>query len=222
MTSILISTQTYQSMDYRFVNQLIHTLANPPKGVEFGFNFTQTSVIDVGLGIAATDFLKTDMDYLLSIDYDILFNPRNDRKYQWGTEIKRLLDSAKETGGLVAGPYLKRGRKDQLCCVPLEKAEILIGPSGGLHEVRYVPTGFTMISREILQAVADRMEMVRYDETTDLYPMFMPFIYTEESGKKVYLSLDFAFSQRVRDAGFKIWMDTRIVLGHIGNTVFAP
>lgn len=221
MTSILLSTQTYQSMDYRFVNQLIHTLANPPKGVEFGFNFTQTSVIDIGLGITATDFLKTDMDYLLSIDYDILFNPHHDPNYRWGTEIKRLLDSAKETGGLVAGPYLKRGGR-QICVVPLKAEEILIGPGGGLHEVRYVPTGFTMISREILQAVADRMEMVQYDETTDLYPMFMPFVYTEESGKKVYLSLDFAFSQRVRDAGFKVWMDTRIVLGHIGNTVFAP
>lgn len=219
---ILISSQCYQNADYRFINQLIHTLAHPPDGVEFGYNFTQTSVIDVGLGIAATDFLAGPFDYFLSIDYDILFNPHNDPRYRWGTEIKRLLDDVKETGGLVGGPYLKRGRADQLCAVPLRKEEVIIGPSGGLHEVRYLPTGFTLISREIMQAVADRCEKAWYDEKIEIYPMFMPYVFTNTEGKREYLSLDFSFSQRVREAGFKIYLDTRIILGHIGSTVYAP
>lgn len=217
---VLISTQCYQSMDFRFVNQMIHTLASPPEGISLGFNFTQTSVIDVGLGIAATDFLKTDCDYLLSMDYDILFNPANDPNYKYGTEIARIVQSCEETGGLVAGPYIKRGKKDQICAVPLRPEAITIGPGGGLVEVRYVPTGFTCISRKIIQAVADRMELVDYDDTVKIFPMFMPFIY-EGNGKKEYLSLDFAFCQRVKNAGFKIYLDTRLVLGHIGSTVFS-
>lgn len=215
MDRVLISSQAYQSADLRFVNQLILSLAHPPDGIQLGYNFTQTSVIDVGLAIAATNFLKGDWDYLLSIDYDILFNPSNNPNYQYGAEIKRIVESCKETGGLVAGPYLKRGREDQLCVVPLHEGNIYLGPGGGLAEVKYVPTGFTCISREILRTLADSMELVQYEPGTDIYPFFLPMIY-----ENTYLTLDYAFSQRVRDAGFKIYLDTRIMLGHLGSKLY--
>jgi hypothetical protein len=221
MDRILISSQCYQSADYRFMNQLVHTLAEPPEGVQFGYNFTQTSVIDVGLAIAAKEFLEGPYDYFLSIDYDILFNPHQRPEYRWGTDIKRLLNSCKETGGLVGGPYLKRGLADQICAVPLKPREILIGPGGGITEMRYLPTGFTMVSREIMQAVAEKEGLARYDENTWMYPIFMPYCFTNDDGIREYLSLDFAFSQRVREAGYKVYLDTRIILGHIGSTVYA-
>lgn len=205
----------------RFINQLIHALAEQPEGIQVGYSFTQTSVIDVGLSIAATDFLKTDFDYFFSLDYDIIFNPNDDPAYPPGYEIKRLVDSCKETGGMVGGPYLKRGREDQLCVVPLEEGNVLIGPGGGITEVRYLPTGCTMIPRGILQKLADNMDLVRYEEGTWIYPFFMPMIHKDDDGTPVYLTLDFAFSQRVRDAGFKVFLDTRIILGHIGSQMFA-
>src|SRR5512138_339157 len=128
---VLLSTQAYSSADIRFINQLIQALACQPEGIQLGYSFTQTSCIDVGLCIEATNFLKTDFDYLLSMDYDILFNPHNDPTWRPGTEIKRIVDSVKETGGLVAGPYMKRGT-GQICCVPLKAESGVIGPSGGL------------------------------------------------------------------------------------------
>ena len=221
MTKVLLSSQAYSGADMRFINQLIHTLAEQPKGIQLGYNFTQTSVIDVGLSIAATDFLKTDFDYFFSLDYDIIFNPHNDPAYPPGYEIKRLVDSCKETGGMVGAPYLKRGTEDQLCVVPLKEGTILVGPGGGLNEVRYLPTGCTMISREILQKVADDIGLVRYDTDTWIYPFFMPMIQKDDDGTPMYLTLDFAFSQRVRDAGFKIFLDTRIILGHMGSKMYA-
>lgn len=221
MDKVLLSSQAYSGADLRFVNQLIRTLAEQPEGLQIGYNFTQTSVIDVGLSIAATQFLQTDFDYLVSIDYDILFNPNNNPNYKFGYEIKRLVDSCKETGGLVAGPYLKRGREDQLCVVPLDAGEILIGPGGGLTEVRYVPTGFTCISRKLLEDMAKTLPLVWYDESIQIYPFFLPMVY-DNAGRMEYLTLDFAFSQRARDLGYKIYLDTRIVLGHIGMKIFAP
>jgi len=221
MTKVLLSSQAYSGADMRFINQLIHALAEQPKGIRLGYNFTQTSVIEVGLSIAATDFLKTDFDYFFSLDYDIIFNPHNDPAYPPGYEIKRLVDSCEETRGLVGAPYLKRGTEDQLCVVPLKEGEILVGPGGGLNEVRYLPTGCTMISREILQKVTDSMDLVRYDTDTWFYPFFMPMVHPDYDGTLMYLTLDFAFSQRVRDAGFKVFLDSRIILGHMGTKIYA-
>ena len=78
-----------------------------------------------------------------------------------------------------------------------------------------------MISREILQKVADSMDLVRYEEGTWIYPFFMPMIRKDEDGTPMYLTLDFAFSQRVRDAGFKVFLDSRIILGHMGTKMYA-
>ena len=78
-----------------------------------------------------------------------------------------------------------------------------------------------MISREILQKLADRMELVRYEEGTWIYPFFMPMLHPDYDGTPMYLTLDFAFSQRARDAGFKIYLDGRIILGHMGSKMYA-
>jgi hypothetical protein len=69
--------------------------------------------------------------------------------------------------------------------------------------------------------VADDIGLVRYDTDTWIYPFFMPMIQKDHDGTPMYLTLDFAFSQRVRDAGFKIFLDTRIILGHMGSKMYA-
>jgi hypothetical protein len=78
-----------------------------------------------------------------------------------------------------------------------------------------------MISREILQKVTDSMDLVRYDTDTWFYPFFMPMVHPDYDGTLMYLTLDFAFSQRVRDAGFKVFLDSRIILGHMGTKMYA-
>jgi hypothetical protein len=49
----------------------------------------------------------------------------------------------------------------------------------------------------------------------------MPMIQKDHDGTPMYLTLDFAFSQRVRDAGFKVFLDSRIILGHMGTKMYA-
>jgi hypothetical protein len=221
MDKVLISFQAYQSADLRFIDRLIRSLFEPPEGIQLGYNATQTSVIDIGLAITAEEFLKTEFDYLLSLDYDILVNPFSDPNYKFGSDIKRIVESAKETGGLVGAPYLIRGR-DDLCGVPLKTENLIIGPGGKLTEMLWIPTGFTCISREILETMAESLPLVEYDGKVQIHPFFLPFIWDAPDGKKVYLSLDFAFSQRCRDLGFKVYLDTRIVLGHLGQKIFVP
>ena len=78
-----------------------------------------------------------------------------------------------------------------------------------------------MISREILQKVADSIGLARFDSNTWIYPFFMPMVHPDYDGTPMYLTLDFAFSQRVRDAGFKVFLDSRIILGHMGSKMYA-
>jgi hypothetical protein len=221
MDKVLLVYQAYQNADLRFTDQLFRSLCEPPEGIGIGYKATQTSCIDVGLCINAMQFLESDFDFLLSMDYDIFLNPWQNPNYKMGSDIKRIVESVKETGGLVAGPYLKRGREDQLCVVPLEEGEILIGPGGGLKEVRYVPTGFTCISRKLLQDMADSLPLVWFDDVTQIRPFFMPMIH-DNDGRLEYLTIDFAFSQRARDIGYKVYLDTRIILGHMGQKMYAP
>lgn len=221
MDKVLISFQAYQNADLQFIDRLIRSLFEPPEGIQLGYNATQTSVIDIGLAITAEEFLKTDFDYLLSLDYDVLVNPFGDPNYKFGSDIKRIVESCKATGGLVGAPYLIRGR-GELCGVPLKTEDLRIGPGGGLTEFRWIPTGFTCISRKILETMAKSLPLVEYDGKIQIHPFFLPFIWDSPDGKKVYLSLDFAFSQRCRDLGFPVYLDTRIVLGHLGQKIFVP
>ena len=54
-----------------------------------------------------------------------------------------------------------------------------------------------------------------------LMALIMPMIQKDHDGTPMYLTLDFAFSQRVRDAGFKVFLDSRIILGHMGTKMYA-
>jgi hypothetical protein len=47
------------------------------------------------------------------------------------------------------------------------------------------------------------------------HALFMPFIHEGE-----YLSEDFAFCQRARSCGYKLWADLRVVLRHWGEAGF--
>jgi hypothetical protein len=51
-------------------------------------------------------------------------------------------------------------------------------------------------------------------------PYFMPMVIETERGPW-YLGDDFAFSHRAREAGFKIFADTTIRLGHIGRHAYS-
>lgn len=219
---VLICTQMYNSADMRFINQLINVLSDQDENLRFGIKLTQTSCIDVGLSMAVGDFLESDFDYLFSLDYDIIFNPYNLLEMRYGDVIRQLIADCKETGGVVGGPYIRRGSKDTFCLVPLAVEDVKIGKYGRLVEVRYLPTGCAMLPRKVLEKVVDGKEKTRYEEGKWIYPIFQPRVFVNHEGVPVYLTHDYSFSQYVLDAGFKNYVDSRIILGHMGQTIFAP
>lgn len=170
--------------------------------------------------IVATQFMdKSHGDMLFFIDDDILYDPK---------DIVRIAKEAKELNAIVCGPYRIKSTQDiRLALHPLESSgEIPVGEEiGRLIEVRYASAGFMCIPRTIIEDVASTLPRVDSARGVDeegtpkltFFPMFAPFW---PEGQ--YLSEDYAFAHRARELGYKCYIDSKVVLGHVGKVVFLP
>jgi hypothetical protein len=95
----------------------------------------------------------------------------------------------------------------------------------GLVEVWGMPGGFMKMSRAMLERMADhyRGELGIFDHMVPsqrTVRMFDPYWWTDEQGNRRVLSEDYAFCQRWRDIGGKVYMDVSIPMAHIGTHAF--
>jgi hypothetical protein len=87
--------------------------------------------------------------------------------------------------------------------------------SMGLVRAKRVGTGFMMIQRQVFETLRDQHpEWKYYDQNhdCDMYTYF-DFLLSQEEG---YMGEDFVFCERARQAGFTVWIDPTIKLGHMG------
>ena len=168
----------------------------------------------------AADFLKTDADYLLTIDSDLIFPcggflpvlpntvPFNVDNWKLNS-LDVLLAHNKEIVSAVYfkknqphGPSLRLLEDPHNCSESDSKAwDYPWLKMDKLVEVRYASTGFMLAHRSVFEKIPP--------------PQYQPFVYNGE-----YLSEDWAFCQRARDLGFSIYVDPVLQLGHIGFYVY--
>jgi hypothetical protein len=134
--------------------------------------------------------------------------------------IRRLLDAGKDiVGGLYA---LKAGVDGKLASQPLEHPVVL---DGGLIKMRWLSTGFMMISRQAAEKMVaqypDQMYVADGDMSgKEVCGLYNPYIVRDKDGKGKLLSEDWAICQRWLDMGGEIWADTSIVLNHYGKRAY--
>ena len=150
---------------------------------------------------AATAFLASDADVLLTIDSDIWFQPED----AISLCEKALAD------GVVAALYLTRNGPQPALMLPAGMP-IIFARGAPLVEVPFVSSGFMAISRQVMEGVIQSLPWC------DFWPCYMPFV-SDYNGKNVYLSEDWAFCQRAREAGYHVWLDPGVRLGHVGTTL---
>ena len=205
MTSVQIIVCTNRGMDPRFVTCLLHA-RHPEISITFGIE----SLIDRSRSVMATKFLDGNSDICLFIDDDII---------GWSIEdINQIVADVVETGSIVGGCYsIKNVANPRICALGIDKGtgSFDIGPQNGLVEVKYVATGFMAIPRKILAELATKLPKVNAYGDLPMHPFFQPFVH-----EGIYLSEDYAFCQKARELGYKIWLDPRIILGHIGSFVY--
>lgn len=182
--------------------------------MELKFQTAMEALIDRSRSIHATKALEEGYDILVFIDDDIRFR---------ATDLYQLIREACERKTVVGCLYMKRKAPLELVGCPLDGPQDLrIGEAGKVQEVRYVGTGMMAIHKNVFVKVAECLPKLRTGAIFEnggelhIWPFFMPISYDG-----IYLSEDYAFCQRAREAGFKILADTRIILGHVGEHVYS-
>lgn len=167
-------------------------------------------LIDRARSVVASRFLESDCDVLLFIDADILFKS--------GDALKLCRICYEQGLDIVGAPYLKKtitAPQFSFKMIDGDK-DMEIGQDGGLYEVRAVPTGFMAINRKVFEKMIQEGIPLCNPSCLKFYPFFEPE-HRMIDGNWEYLGEDWAFTERARDLGFKCWVDTRIILKHVGR-----
>lgn len=167
------------------------------------------AAIDQARNQMATDALAEGFEELMWIDSDVVFAPE---------DVERLRSHRLP---IVCGVYPKKGVRALSCHVLPGTKEVLFGEGGGLMEVLYAATGFLLVRRQVFLDVQQHHSLPPCNEKfgKPLVPYFLPLVHAEPAGPW-YLAEDYAFSQRARDCGYRIWADTTIRLRHVGSYAF--
>jgi len=166
------------------------------------------SVVTRARNMIADEFMKSDCDSLLFIDADMTFDPDS---------VIRLL-AWNQTKPIVAGAYEAR-KEGKVYILSLDgDADNIHMDSMGLVRAHRVATGFMMIQRAVFEGLRDKHPEWEHKDTNSdnmLYGYF-DFKLTREG----YIGEDFLFCDRAREAGFTVWIDPTIALGHMGTHEF--
>ena len=117
-------------------------------------------------------------------------------------------------GGLYAG---KGQRLKWIANFPTERPAV--DPTTGLAEATRAGTDFLCVRRKVYETIREKHTELAYrapdlveGTCVDFHPMPI------HNGDKE--SEDWAFCRLAREAGFKVWIDTRVIVAHIGQIEF--
>mgnify|MGYP001607596779 CR=1 FL=1 len=184
-----------------------------------GIDFEDGTVVGDALvsrsrSIVASSFLLSDCDVLLSIDSDIWFRP----------EDAIALAEKAVSYDIIAGLYMTRSLNTQPALM-LPDTKVDFAPGVEPVETRFGSTGFMAVHRSVFEKLSESLPRCHIGwsdrgQDTSFWPFYMPFVIPWEGDGHMYLSEDWAFCERAKDAGFKVWLDPSIRLGHYGSYLF--
>ena len=150
--------------------------------------------------VACQRFLEEDTaDYLVFLDSDQTFTP---------DDIMKLVEAMVEGYDIIAGAY------------PMGNRGMAIHPwedivwDGHIEELKYASAGFMGITRRALEQIKNGLELplLNKGEWCECYPFF-ELKRCEQDGW--YISEDWEFCNKAREAGLKVYLHTGVLVGHI-------
>ena len=214
---VFIPVPTYQSPDYAMVGSLLGTQLDL---------YTH--------GILPEIMFMPPNPYLEAMRNQMLFMLRHTdctHIMMWDTDVaapaaavRRLVEHDRD---MIIAPYPKKVTDEQDTAWPLVlkhgQPDVC-----GLLEAALVATGFLLIKREVVDALWEKhlpeyayVSKGQDEPFCDLFQTgrldFMP---KASNGNSGWWGEDYSFSQLVRDAGFRIWVDPYIKLAHVGRQVW--
>lgn len=182
------------------------------------------SLINRGRNTDSTEALIFGFNKILFIDSDIIFDY---------AKVRLLLDSGKE---IIGGTYAVKAFPVTLNFNPLpDQCDLFsqnrqqenyfqwvekYADSEGVAEVRHVPTGFLLVDTRVLAKLSHKVPWYRsFDTARKQHENYYEFFPTSVVGEQL-LSEDWGFCHVARENGFKVHLQTRAVVGHIGTHTY--
>lgn len=157
--------------------------------------------------IASRWWAETADDVFLMIDDDIVFQPE---------QAEHLVDLCRNGHDVVSAVYPVRDAGH--LALRGTGGDLVFGPNEAPREIRYASTGFLAVHRRVFDALMPTLPWCHVNQPWAFKPLFLPMVVEDlDFVGHNYLSEDWAFCERARAAGFKIWLDPTIVLGHLAQ-----
>jgi len=201
---IFIQLPIYDDMPGRAVAALATLITRCRHILSPGFCFATR--IDKARVQLAQMFLNTNCDLMLCIDADSLYRPGL---------VDKLISHNKD---IVSGLYFSR----RAPCKPImykqkefntRFAPITEWEEGKLIEVDGVGMGFCLIKREVVEKIG-----AKSFNSILLKDLFDEQLLDVEDVSP--MGGDLAFCQQARRNGFKVWVDTSVEVGHLGERAY--
>lgn len=211
-------------------------------GIQFYYLFNE-SLIQRARNYIADEFMRSDCTHLLFIDADIGFNPRdvlgllavnlNDPDkynivtglYPKKTVAWEKIAKAAQAGHGKDNPFELEAFAADFVFNPIKKQESF--NMGEPLEIGEGGTGFMLIPRETFTKFAetypelsykpDHARTEQFDGTRNIHAFFDCII---DPVTRRYLSEDYYFCKKSREAGMKVWTCPWMKLQHIGSYIF--
>ncbi len=171
------------------------------EGIDFALSIKYGNCyVDQCRSIIAQEFLDGQADYLFHIDSDMVWEPRDFLQVLAHTtvhdcvSVAYLMKDENIEKYTVAIP--KTTEVDDYGCIPMD--------GGGL--------GFVCTQRKVIEELARRAEKIKMGNRPSV-----PWIYRIRAKEGCYQGEDMVFFEDMRDAGFKAFLDTGLILGHLGR-----
>ncbi len=146
------------------------------------------------------EFLKTDYSHMMWLDADIEFTAEHVAAL-WNLQAD-----------IAVGVYAMKKRDKQWNAAWKDGALVKdLDQFPGPIEVDYAGTGFMLINRRVIEALAVTAES--YEGPNGR----VPALYMTPVHNDGFESEDYHFCRKAREAGFKVMMDPSVRLGHLGQ-----
>ena len=237
MAKLYISTPMYGGQCFGYYAQSLLSLQNIMQqnrvdmAVSFMFN---ESLIQRARNALTHNFLKTDFTHMMFIDADILFRPE---------DIFPMITADKD---IICGIYPKKEinwhtvRNAMNAGVPDSELKFHTGafvvnlkdytpevtvPVNEPVEIWNGGTGFMLIKREVMEAMATKLpnylnNVLDMNNPTNGERIVEFFATMIEPETELLLSEDYYFCRKAREAGFSVWAAPWVELSHIGTYAF--
>lgn len=164
------------------------------------------SVVSRARNMLVRDFLDSPCTELLFIDSDINFEPEAIiRLMAWGSDPKK--------GIVAAVPRVRDANKTYIADLAYDNNQLTMNGMGLVKGER-VATAFMWVNRKVFEDLIDANPDWTYWDKRAGRDLSAIFDFKVE--REGYIGEDFLFCDRARAAGYEVWIDPTITLGHMG------